>query len=131
MISYQGIVAICIASAAALVTMGFVVHRLLIKRPDVADPFTPSDDQRRYMREVRERNIVEALGDQRLRQALRGLVPSHLTPPQPNMKRYDMERYDVIWHDTSRHDSSSESTALGAYSHACDHHEPRRTSHPA
>ncbi|OAG36698.1 hypothetical protein AYO21_09082 [Fonsecaea monophora] len=67
MISYQGIVAICIASAAALVTMGFVVHRLLIKRPDVADPFTPSDDQRRYMREVRERNIVEALGNQRLR----------------------------------------------------------------
>ncbi|KIW30906.1 uncharacterized protein PV07_02598 [Cladophialophora immunda] len=65
MISYEGIIAICIFGAAALVTMGYVVHRLLSKASNAGDPFTPSDQQRQYMREVRERNIMDALGNTR------------------------------------------------------------------
>ncbi|KIX92681.1 uncharacterized protein Z520_11533 [Fonsecaea multimorphosa CBS 102226] len=66
MISYQGIIAICIFGAAALVTVGFVVHRLMSKADDVEDQFTPSDQQRQYMRDVRGRNMMEALGDPKL-----------------------------------------------------------------
>ncbi|KIW88435.1 uncharacterized protein Z519_11004 [Cladophialophora bantiana CBS 173.52] len=63
MISDQAIIVICIFSAAAVVTMGYAVHRIFSKASYVGHNFTLPDSQRQYMRELRERNIMDAFGD--------------------------------------------------------------------
>ena len=62
-ISDEGIIIICIVGASALVTIGYAIHRIFAKVDYGENKFTPPDSQQQYMREVRERNMLEAFGD--------------------------------------------------------------------
>jgi hypothetical protein len=66
MISKEGIILICIVSAAASVVLGYAVHRLFFKFTGDENKFDkPSEEQHQYMREVRERNRMLAYMDAR------------------------------------------------------------------
>lgn len=64
-ISNEAIIVICIFGAAALITVGYAVHRLSGKIDDAGHNFTQSDSQKEYMRETRQRNLEEAFGELR------------------------------------------------------------------
>jgi flagellar basal body-associated protein FliL len=60
------IVLIVIIAAAASVVVGFATQRLFGKADPAADNFNhKKPEQVAYMREVRERNMMEAFGDRR------------------------------------------------------------------
>ena len=60
------VVLLVIIGAAAAVVMGFATHRLFGKADSEVDNFNQrKPDQLAYMREVRDRNMMEAVGDRR------------------------------------------------------------------
>ncbi|EXJ58471.1 hypothetical protein A1O7_05896 [Cladophialophora yegresii CBS 114405] len=60
------IVLIVIIAAAASVVVGFATQRLFGKADPAADNFNQKKpEQMAYMREVRERNMMETFGDRR------------------------------------------------------------------
>lgn len=57
------VIFLCILAAAVSVTLGYAVYRLFAKAAFVDDTFIiPSDAQKAYMREVRDRNLIELIG---------------------------------------------------------------------
>jgi flagellar basal body-associated protein FliL len=66
MLSSSIIVLLVIIAAAASVVVGFATQRLFGKADPAADNFNQKKpEQVAYMREVRERNMMEAFGNRR------------------------------------------------------------------
>ncbi|KIW53549.1 hypothetical protein PV05_09109 [Exophiala xenobiotica] len=66
MVSQEGIILICIVSAAVTVVLGYSVHRLFFRFSGEENKLRkPSEEQLQYMREVRDRNRMLAYMDAR------------------------------------------------------------------
>jgi hypothetical protein len=70
-LSNEVLMVICIFGAAALATVAYAIFKIFSGKDDDDYDFTQSDEQKQYMRELRERNIMEAIADLRPQQQRR------------------------------------------------------------